>query len=67
MLIKGGRFIWVNPANNAKYSEFIEEVSDARLAAAETRAASALSITTATLRLKGHGKDGDPRRGNKHY
>lgn len=67
MLIKGGKFIWFNPANGVTYSEMLEDASDSKVSAAEARAATALSITSATLRLKGAGRDGDPRRGNKHY
>jgi len=65
MYIKGGRFVWTNLAGSSSYSEMIGDVSQSKIDAAETRAATALSATTATIILKGAGKDGDPRKGNK--
>ncbi|MCL5667324.1 MAG: hypothetical protein M1383_06165 [Patescibacteria group bacterium] len=47
----GGKFTWINPATKATYSETINDATESKIAAANARAATALSATTATIEL----------------
>jgi hypothetical protein len=47
----GGKYTWKNPANGATYSETLNDVTESKLAAANARAAAALSVAVTALEL----------------
>lgn len=65
MWYKGGKWVWVNPFTGATYTEELHDMTESKITAANARAATALGITTTQMRLKNHGKQGEPRKGYK--
>ncbi len=64
--MKGGRITWKNPTTGATYSEIINDTTESKLAAANARAATALSTTVAALERTDHrGQKSGNRPGDK--